>query len=65
MNIWRKFKKKGEAMPNLMRRGCWMKCWKCDEDWSRIKTMWIHMVIFREGGKQESRFICDDCEKDF
>lgn len=65
MSIWRKFKKKGEALPNLKRRRCWWECYKCKENWEEVKTVWVHMLIIEEDGKRETRFICDDCEKDY
>lgn len=65
MAVWRKFKEKGKAMVGLMKRGCWMKCYGCEDEWKNIETEYVHMILFQEDGKQLTRFCCDDCVNDF
>ncbi len=65
MRVWRDFRAKSEAMPSLTKRGCWMKCYGCGNEWKRIETKMVHMVILVIEGKQDTRFACDGCVDEF
>lgn len=60
MYIWEKQQTLIEAMPNLIRRNCWQKCYNCVLPWSENESKYVNMIKTEDG----IRYICDCCTEE-
>lgn len=62
-NIWERSNTLASATMMLNKRRCWETCHDCQLSWGKVDppTIYVHMKIFVQDGKQETRFICDQC----
>lgn len=49
------------AIKTLSRVKCWRKCLKCNNLWHKVKTAFVHRVVFKEGRKRITKYVCDNC----